>query len=261
MTSTTTPGGLPRVSSATEQTFPQGFVWGAATSAYQIEGAHDADGRGRSIWDTFSHTPGRTSGGDTGDVAVDHYRRMPDDVRLMAGLGLTAYRFSVAWPRVQPAGRGPANPAGLDFYRRLADELLAAGIEPWVTLYHWDLPAELQQAGGWPERDVAERFAEYAVAVHAGAVAEERGTPRLVQRGPQRHPVTEPRADHLGVLSEPRGGVPLAPAAQVLQLLRQVPVVEGHGGLDALGEQVVDQAPVEVQAALDGGAASGGLHA
>jgi len=162
MTSTTTPGGLPRVSSATEQTFPQGFVWGAATSAYQIEGAHDADGRGRSIWDTFSHTPGRTSGGDTGDVAVDHYRRMPDDVRLIAGLGLTAYRFSVAWPRVQPAGRGPANAAGLDFYRRLTDELLAKGIEPWVTLYHWDLPQELEDAGGWPARDTAERFAEYA---------------------------------------------------------------------------------------------------
>jgi beta-glucosidase len=162
MTSTTTPGGLPRAHAATEQTFPQGFVWGAATSAYQIEGAHDADGRGRSIWDTFSHTPGRTSGGDTGDVAVDHYRRMPDDVRLMSGLGLTAYRFSVAWPRVQPAGRGPANPAGLDFYRRLADELLAKGIEPWVTLYHWDLPQELEDAGGWPARETAERFAEYA---------------------------------------------------------------------------------------------------
>jgi beta-glucosidase len=163
MTSTTTPGSLPRAQA--EQTFPQGFVWGAATSAYQIEGAVDADGRGRSIWDTFSHTPGRTAGGDTGDVAVDHYRRMPDDVQLLAGLGLTAYRFSVSWPRVQPTGRGPANQAGLDFYRRLADELLGRGVEPWLTLYHWDLPQELEDAGGWPARETAERFAEYAAIV------------------------------------------------------------------------------------------------
>jgi beta-glucosidase len=159
MTSTATQSG-------TDQTFPPGFVWGAATSAYQIEGAAAQDGRGRSIWDTFSHTPGRTFQGDTGDVAIDHYHRMADDVRLMSGLGLTAYRFSVSWPRVQPTGSGRANPAGLDFYKRLVDELLGKGIEPWVTLYHWDLPQELEDAGGWPARVTAERFAEYAAIVH-----------------------------------------------------------------------------------------------
>jgi beta-glucosidase len=144
-------------------TFPRGFRWGAATAAYQIEGAVGVDGRGKSIWDTFSHQPGRIAGGDTGDVACEHYHRYRDDVALMARLGLTAYRFSIAWPRVQPGGRGPANAKGLDFYQRLVDELLAAGIEPWVTLYHWDLPQELEDAGGWPVRDTAERFAEYAL--------------------------------------------------------------------------------------------------
>jgi beta-glucosidase len=147
--------------------FPSGFRWGAATAAYQIEGAVEIDGRTASIWDTFSHLPGRTAGGDTGDVACDHYHRYRDDVALMARLGLTAYRFSVAWPRVQPGGRGPANPNGLDFYRRLVDQLLGAGIEPWVTLYHWDLPQELEDAGGWPVRDTAGRFADYAALVHA----------------------------------------------------------------------------------------------
>ena len=148
-------------------TFPTGFVWGAATAAYQIEGAARADGRGRSIWDTFSHTPGRTLGGDTGDVAVDHYHRYATDVALMARLGLTAYRFSIAWPRVQPAGSGAINRRGLDFYQRLVDELLAAGIEPWPTLYHWDLPQQAEDLGGWPNRDTAYRFADYAAAVHA----------------------------------------------------------------------------------------------
>jgi beta-glucosidase len=142
--------------------FPADFLWGAATAAYQIEGATDEDGRGRSIWDTFSHTPGRVRDGDTGDVAADHYHRSRDDVALMASLGLTAYRFSTSWPRVQPDGRGPANQRGLDFYRRLVDQLLGNGIEPWLTLYHWDLPEQLEQAGGWPERDTALRFAEYA---------------------------------------------------------------------------------------------------
>ncbi|MFI5100887.1 MAG: glycoside hydrolase family 1 protein, partial [Actinomycetes bacterium] len=127
-----------------DRAFPADFLWGAATAAYQVEGSVAADGRRPSIWDTFSHTPGRTVSGDTGDVAVDHYRRYRDDVRLMAGLGLGAYRFSVAWPRVQPSGRGAANPAGLDFYRRLVDELLEHGIEPWLTLYHWDLPQPLE---------------------------------------------------------------------------------------------------------------------
>ncbi|KMS90796.1 GH1 family beta-glucosidase [Streptomyces sp. NRRL WC-3725] len=142
--------------------FPPGFLFGAATSAYQIEGAVREDGRTPSIWDTFSHTPDRTAGGETGDIAVDHYHRYRDDVALMAELGLNAYRFSVSWPRVQPTGRGPAVQRGLDFYRRLVDELLARGIAPALTLYHWDLPQELEDAGGWPERDTAFRFAEYA---------------------------------------------------------------------------------------------------
>ncbi|MFE4592372.1 GH1 family beta-glucosidase [Streptomyces laurentii] len=142
--------------------FPAGFLWGAATAAYQIEGAAAEDGRTPSIWDTFSHTPGKTFEGHTGDVAVDHYHRVGEDVRLMSELGLNAYRFSVSWSRVQPTGQGPASQRGLDFYRRLVDDLLAAGIEPALTLYHWDLPQELEDAGGWPERETAERFAAYA---------------------------------------------------------------------------------------------------
>lgn len=146
--------------------FPPGFRWGAATASYQIEGAVREDGRTPSIWDTFCRMPGAVAGGDTGDNACDHYHRYREDVALMADLGLGAYRFSVAWPRVQPAGRGPANQRGLDFYRRLVDELLAHGIEPWVTLYHWDLPQALEDGGGWPERDTAARFADYAALVH-----------------------------------------------------------------------------------------------
>jgi beta-glucosidase len=142
--------------------FPTGFVWGVSTAAYQIEGSVDADGRGRSIWDTFSHAPGAVAGGDTGDVACDHYRRYADDVALLHELGIPAYRFSIAWPRVQPGGRGPVNAAGLDFYDGLVDELLRYEITPLVTLYHWDLPQELQDAGGWAERATAERFADYA---------------------------------------------------------------------------------------------------
>jgi beta-glucosidase len=147
-------------------TFPSGFLWGAATASYQIEGAAAEDGRTPSIWDTFSHTPGKTRGGDTGDEACDHYHRYREDVALMTDLGLGSYRFSIAWPRVQPGGRGSMNSKGLDFYRRLADELLERGIIPWVTLYHWDLPQELEDAGGWPARDTAYRFAEYAALVH-----------------------------------------------------------------------------------------------
>ncbi|WP_229069786.1 GH1 family beta-glucosidase [Actinoplanes sp. DH11] len=138
------------------------FTWGVATSAYQIEGAAAEDGRTPSIWDTFA----RDVVGETGDVACDHYHRMPDDVQLVKSLGVDAYRFSVSWPRVQPRGRGPANQAGLDFYDRLVDELLGAGIDPWLTLYHWDLPQELEDAGGWPNRDTAYRFAEYTGLVH-----------------------------------------------------------------------------------------------
>lgn len=126
--------------------FPTGFVWGAATAAYQVEGAAAEDGRTPSIWDTFSRTPGKVRNGDTGDIAADHYHRYRDDVALMKQLGLKAYRFSVSWSRVQPTGRGPAVERGLDFYRRLVDELLEAGIAPVATLYHWDLPQDLEDA-------------------------------------------------------------------------------------------------------------------
>jgi beta-glucosidase len=143
------------------QPFPPGFVWGAATASYQIEGAVQEDGRVPSIWDTFSHTPGRVHNGDTGDLAADHYHRYAEDVAHMAEMGLSAYRFSVAWPRVIAASGSP-NRAGLDFYSRLVDQLLAHGIAPTLTLYHWDLPQSLEDAGGWPSRDTAYRFAEYA---------------------------------------------------------------------------------------------------
>ena len=147
-------------------TFPPGFQWGAATAAYQIEGAVAEDGRTPSIWDTFAHTPGRVANGDTGDVATDHYHRFREDVALMARLGLTSYRFSVAWPRitphVTPERLGPVNARGLAFYATLVDTLLDAGISPAVTLYHWDLPQALEDAGGWASRATAYRFAEYA---------------------------------------------------------------------------------------------------
>ena len=141
--------------------FPEGFTWGASTAAYQIEGAPSIDGKGPSVWDTFSHAPGNVRGGDTGDVACDSYHRYREDVALMASLGLKAYRFSISWPRVQPGGRGPANSKGLDYYRALLDELAGHGIRAMVTLYHWDLPQELQNDGGWAVRDTAERFADY----------------------------------------------------------------------------------------------------
>ncbi len=142
--------------------FPEGFIWGTATSAYQIEGAWNEDGKGPSVWDTFCHQSGKIYGGHTGDVAADHYHRWPEDVRIMAELGLKAYRFSISWPRVLPEGTGQVNPAGLDFYDRLVDALLERGIEPFVTLYHWDLPQALQDRGGWPNRDMVHYFAEYA---------------------------------------------------------------------------------------------------
>jgi len=145
--------------------FPDGFVWGAATASYQIEGAVREDGRGPSIWDVFSHTPGKTANGDTGDVAVDHYHRWRQDIDLMRELGLGAYRFSVAWPRVIPNGVGAVNQKGLDFYDRLVDGLLEAGIEPWLTLYHWDLPQALAEEGGLTHRDIAGAFGEYTEAV------------------------------------------------------------------------------------------------
>ncbi|WP_229399940.1 GH1 family beta-glucosidase [Micromonospora okii] len=145
-----------------ELRFPAGFGWGAATSAYQIEGAAKEDGRGESVWDTFSRTPGRTRNGDTGDVAADHYHRWADDLDLMRDLGLGSYRFSISWPRIQADGTGAPNQRGLDFYRRLVDGLHERGISPMATLFHWDLPQALQDTGGWENRDTAYRFAEYA---------------------------------------------------------------------------------------------------
>lgn len=141
--------------------FPRGFVWGAATAAYQIEGAWNIDGKGPSIWDTFSHTPGKIATGDTGDIAVDHYHRFAEDFTLMKQMDIKAYRFSLSWPRIMPTGRGEVNPLGLDFYDRLVDSLLSLGIEPYITLYHWDLPQSLQDIGGWVNRDVCGYFADF----------------------------------------------------------------------------------------------------
>jgi beta-glucosidase len=150
-----------------ELRFPEGFLWGVASSAYQVEGAVAEDGRGLSIWDTFSHTPGKTHHGDTGDVAAGQYHLLEGDLDLMARVGIQAYRFSVAWPRVQPQGSGAVNQPGLDYYRRLVDGLLERSITPVLTLYHWDLPQVLQDEGGWTVRPTAERFAEYASVVHS----------------------------------------------------------------------------------------------
>jgi beta-glucosidase len=145
--------------------FPEGFRWGAATAAYQIEGAWNEDGKGESIWDRFTHTSGRIKNGDTGDVACDSYHRFGEDVALLRAMNLTSYRFSIAWPRIQPSGTGTVNPSGIDYYSRLVDALLEAGIRPFPTLYHWDLPQALEDAGGWPNRDTAGRFSDYAEAV------------------------------------------------------------------------------------------------
>ncbi len=142
--------------------FPQDFVWGAATASYQIEGAWNEDGRGESIWDRFSHTPGKVQDGDTGDIACDHYHHWEEDLEMIKRLGIKAYRFSVAWPRVLPGGRGVLNEAGLDFYSKMVDRLLKLEVEPYITLYHWDLPQTLQDEGGWPSRSVADAFVEYA---------------------------------------------------------------------------------------------------
>lgn len=155
-------GAVPPLEPAGTPRLPPGFLWGASTSAYQIEGAVKEGGRRPSIWDTFSHTPGKIADGTTGDVACDHYNRYADDVELMARLGFQAYRFSIAWPRVMPEGTGPVNAAGLDFYDRLVDKLLARNILPMACLYHWDLPQALQDRGGWHNRDIAGWFADYA---------------------------------------------------------------------------------------------------
>src|SRR6267142_4579957 len=148
--------------SATGREFPKGFLWGSATASYQVEGAVNEDGRGPSIWDTFSHTPGKVVDNATGDVADDHYHRFKEDVQLMKALGVKSYRFSIAWPRVFPQGAGAPNPKGLDFYNRLVDELLANDIKPFATLYHWDLPQALQDnGGGWESRDTSKAFGDY----------------------------------------------------------------------------------------------------
>ena len=152
--------------------FPENFLWGTATASYQIEGAVGEGGRGASIWDAFSHTPGKVYRGDTGDIACDHYHRLEEDLDLMAELGMQAYRFSVAWPRVQPSGSGAPNQEGLDFYRRLVDGLRQRDIVPMLTLYHWDLPQALEDRGGWTNRETSERFAEYAGVVYDALSAE-----------------------------------------------------------------------------------------
>jgi beta-glucosidase len=148
-----------------EHVFPEDFLWGTATAAYQIEGAWNEDGKGESIWDRFSHTPGKIKDGTNGDRACDHYHRYRDDVRSMAELGTNAYRFSVSWPRVLPEGRGTVNGRGLDFYSRLVDALLEARITPFVTLYHWDLPQRLEDEGGWAARATVDAFADYAATI------------------------------------------------------------------------------------------------
>src|SRR5438128_1000529 len=145
-----------------QRRFPHSFVWGAASSAYQTEGAAREDGRGASIWDRFCAEPGRVRNGDTGEIACDFYHRYSEDIALMRELGLDAFRFSVAWPRVIPEGRGRVNAAGLDFYDRVVDELLANDIEPFATLYHWDLPQALEDQGGWASRETVDAFGEYA---------------------------------------------------------------------------------------------------
>src|SRR5215467_14651746 len=156
---------------STGREFPKGFFWGVGTSSYQIEGAWNEDGKGPSIWDTYVRTPGHIKNNDTGDVANDHYHRYKEDVALMKNIGVKAYRFSIAWPRIFPEGTGQPNQKGLDFYRRLADELIAAGIEPFATLYHWDLPQNLQDKHrGWQSKETAKAFAEYA-----GYMAEQLG--------------------------------------------------------------------------------------
>ncbi|MFJ4715890.1 GH1 family beta-glucosidase [Streptomyces sp. NPDC088785] len=171
--------------------FPNDFLWGTATAAYQIEGAVAEDGRAPSIWDTFSHTPGKVDNGDTGDVACDHYHRWREDFDLLKQLGTNAYRFSVAWPRIMPGGDGPVNAKGLDFYDRLTDALLADGISPMVTLYHWDLPQALQDRGGWPARETAEAFGAFA------SVVAERLGDRVKQWTPLNEPLCSAWIGHL----------------------------------------------------------------
>ena len=227
----------------TTSQFPSDFVWGAATSSYQIEGAWNEDGKGESIWDRFTHTPGKIEDGSTGDVACDHYHRWRDDVALLRDLNLDAYRFSIAWPRILPAGDdATVNQKGLDFYSRLVDGLLEAGITPFVTLYHWDLPQALQDRGGWPARQTAEAFVRYAdiVSAHLGDRVKHWITHNraLVQR-PAEPPDRRPRARHdrllYGVASlAPRAALPWLggaghPAEQPGRPGRHHPQLRGAG--------------------------------
>ena len=148
--------------------FPKEFLWGVATASYQVEGAWNVDGKGESIWDRFSHTVGKVKGGDTGDVACDSYHRYKEDIAIAKKLNVKSYRFSISWPRIQADGTGKPNPKGLDYYKRVADTLREANIRPLATLYHWDLPQPLQDAGGWPNRDMVGRFTDYSRNRHQG---------------------------------------------------------------------------------------------
>ncbi len=182
MTLVNDPGAEPPSSAKTHGLLRPDFVWGVSTSSYQIEGAAREGGRGESIWDPFCRQQGRIANGDTGDVACDHYHRYREDVALMRQLGVGAYRFSVAWPRVLPAGRGQANETGLEFYDRLVDSLLAVGIEPWVCLYHWDLPQALQEAGGWVNRDCASCSPTMRASSRAASATASSGSQRSTSR-------------------------------------------------------------------------------
>jgi len=218
--------------------FPDGFLWGAGTSAYQIEGAVNEDGRGRSIWDVFSHTPGTVRTGETGDIACDSYHRLGDDVACLAELGVGAYRFSIAWSRVLPSGRGPVNQAGLDYYRALVDELRAHGIVPVATVYHWDLPQALEVEGGWASRDTAELLAQYA-AVLADALGDRVGMWTTVNEPQQ----TVHQGYRLGTHAPGHRDLRLAAAAAHHILL-------GHGlALQALRAALPARVPVGI--ALD----------
>ena len=230
--------------------FPKGFFWGTATSAYQIEGAWNEDGKGPSIWDTYAHTPGKIKNGDSGDVANDHYHRYKEDVALMRSIGANAYRFSISWPRIFPQGTGAPNPKGLDFYNRLVDELVAADIAPFPTLYHWDLPQALQDKGGWQKRDTVKAFADYA-----GYVAE-----KLSDRVRHFFTINEFRsfvdAGHRGIDAKVPGGTMTISLAPGLRLspgeLNQVRhhAVLGHGmavqAIRAKGKAGTKVGPAEV---------------
>ena len=163
------PGAVP-LSEINKARFPSGFLWGMATSSYQVEGAWNVDGKGESIWDRFAHTPGKIRDGANGDMACDQYHRYQEDIAILKKLNQKSYRFSTSWPRIQPGGRGPANPKGLDYYSRLVDALLEAGIRPFCTIYHWDLPQALEDMGGWPNRDLADYYADFSaiLARHLG---------------------------------------------------------------------------------------------